>query len=203
MKHFLFITIALMTYFIPTHLRAEAGVDKPAPDFTLTDSTGKKRSLKEFKGKLIVLEWVDYDCPFVKKFYDPGEMQKLQKEVTDQGGVWISIASSMPGMEGFLPPDEIIARSKKLGTHYTAYLIDSDGVVGKKYGAKTTPHIFIIDPKGIVTYAGAIDTIYSFRTSDVSKAKNLVRAALDEMKQGKPVSIKTYRPYGCGIKYKP
>jgi peroxiredoxin len=176
-------------------------VNQAAPDFTATDHTGKSHQLKDFRGKFVVLEWVNYDCPFVVKHYSVGNMQKLQKDFTAQGVVWLSICSSAPGKQGHFPNDKISALMQERSATPTAYLIDEKGTVGKLYGAKTTPHMYIVDPKGVLVYAGAIDSIRSADSADVAKATNYVKAALDESLANKPVTTKTTQAYGCSVKY--
>ncbi|MCS6884006.1 MAG: thioredoxin family protein [Acidobacteriota bacterium] len=185
----------------PTAGASGVAVGKPAPAFSLKDADGKTHSLADFKGKYVVLEWVNYECPFVKKHYDTANMQKLQKEFTAKGVVWLSINSSAPGKQGHFPPERINALMKEKGAAPTAYLIDSDGTVGKLYGAKTTPHMYIIDPQGNLIYMGAIDDKPSTEKADVETARNYVRAALEEALSGKPVSVVTTQPYGCSVKY--
>lgn len=179
----------------------KAKIDETAPNFTLKDSHGKSHSLSDFAGKYIVLEWINYDCPFVKKHYDGDDMQKLQKEYAEKGVIWLAICSSAPGKQGHFDNDEINKRIKSHKAKYTAYLIDENGKVGKMYGAKTTPHMYIIDKSGILRYAGAIDSIKSTDKADVAKAKNYVKTVFDELLNGKPVSEKTTAPYGCSVKY--
>jgi len=180
----------------------EALVGQPAPNFTLADTYGNNHSLSDYKGKIIVLEWINHDCPFVAKLYNSGKMQELQKTYTGKGVIWLSINSSAPGKQGFRTPEEAneLTRQKKAAP--TALLLDSEGRVGKLYGAKTTPHMFIINKDGILVYNGAIDDIRSTNIEDVAKAKNYVQLALDELLAGKEVSIKTTQPYGCSVKYK-
>jgi peroxiredoxin len=178
-----------------------ASVGKPAPTFTLTDSKGKPHNLADLKGKTVVLEWVNYDCPFVKKHYNSKNMQKLQKEYTAKGVIWLSINSSAAGKQGNFTAEEINTRMKSEGAIPSAYLIDTDGKVGRMYGAKTTPHMFIIDKEGTLVYAGAIDNTPSADPEDVAGAKNLVKTALDEVLAGKTVSTPTSTPYGCSVKY--
>ncbi|WP_372365701.1 thioredoxin family protein [Candidatus Uabimicrobium sp. HlEnr_7] len=175
-----------------------------APNFTLTDADGKKHSLADFKGKVVVLEWTNYRCPFVVKHYNESvkNMQKLQEKYTKKGVVWLSICSSAPGNQGHMPSDKIKEAMKKLGAAPTAYLIDADGAVGKAYGAKTTPHMFVVSAKGAFLYKGAIDSIRSAKSADVAKAQNFVAETLDVVlgdKKGEvPASTKSY---GCGVKY--
>jgi len=180
---------------------AEAVVGESAPEFTLTDMTGTQQSLSEFKGQFTVLEWVNPDCPFVRKHYDSGNMQQLQQRYTGQGVVWLSINSSAAGKQGHLTTETAQQFVKERVAHPTAVLLDPDGAVGRRYGAKTTPHMFIIDPKGILIYAGAIDDIASSDPSDIPKAVNYVAAALEEAMAGRTVSVKESRPYGCSVKY--
>ncbi len=174
---------------------------KAAPDFTLTDINGQKKSLADFKGKYVVLEWINHGCPFVKKHYGSGNMQKLQKDYTGKDVVWLSICSSANGKEGHMTAAEWQKAAKKHGAA-SAILLDGEGIVGKQYGAKTTPHMYIINPEGELIYQGAIDDTPSTDTADVATAKNYVRAALDESMAGKPVTTPSTKPYGCGVKYK-
>lgn len=172
-----------------------------APDFTLKDTDGKERSLSEFKGKFVVLEWVNHGCPFVKKHYESGNMPKLQKEYTARDVVWLSICSSAEGKQGYAAPEAAAADHKKSGGASTAYLLDTDGRVGKTYEATNTPQMFVINPEGTLLYVGAIDSIPSGRQEDITGATNYVKQALDEALAGKPVSHPVSRPYGCGVKY--
>lgn len=172
-----------------------------APDFTLTDSNGQTHSLSDFRGKYVVLEWVNFDCPFVKKHYVPGNMQSLQKEMTGKDVVWLSINSSATGKQGSYSPSEVNQIMENSGAAPTAYLFDTDGKVGKSYGAKTTPHMFVIDPEGKVAYQGAIDSIPSFDSADIPKATNYVTAAIASLMSGEAVSDASTTPYGCSVKY--
>jgi peroxiredoxin len=196
---------ALASLFLILSLLAKAGeapVGQTAPNFTLTDSYGNKHSLSDYKGKIIVLEWVNHDCPFVMKLYNSSKMQELQKTYTGKGVIWLSMNSSAPGKQGYRTPEQANELTKQKKAAPTALLIDSEGEVGKLYGAKTTPHMFIINKDGILVYNGAIDDIRSTNVDDVAKAKNYVQLALDELLAGKEVSIKTSQPYGCSVKYK-
>ena len=179
----------------------EAIVGQLAPDFTLTDATGQHRSLAEFRGTFVVLEWFNNDCPFVGKQYGSGAMQRLQADYAARGVTWLTIISSAPGKQGHVSPEEARALRARRGSHQTAILLDADGTVGRRYGAKTTPHLFIIDPAGAVIYAGAIDDIPSTDQADIPPATNYVQRALDEALAGKPVSIAETNPYGCSVKY--
>jgi peroxiredoxin len=180
---------------------AHAKVGEPAPAFTLSDTQGKPHSLSEFQGKVVVLEWLNHDCPFVKKHYDSGNMSKLQTEYTGKGVVWLSINSSAPGKQGNYPPGEANDLTKKKGAAASFVLLDPDGTVGRAYGAKTTPHMYVIDAKGVLQYAGAIDSVASTDQDDIPKATNYVAAAVDSVLAGKPVETATTQPYGCSVKY--
>ncbi len=180
----------------------EAKIGEKAPDFTLSDSKGNTHKLSDFAGKYVVLEWINFDCPFVVKHYKSENMQQLQKKYTNKGVVWLSINSSAKGKQGNFDNAEINKRIKDLNANMTAYLIDEEGNVGKMYSAKVTPHMFIIDKKGILIYQGGIDDIKSTEIEDIAKAKNYIKTALDEVLQGKEISEKTTPPYGCSVKYK-
>jgi peroxiredoxin len=171
-------------------------VGEPAPAFTATDNTGKTQSLASYKGKWIVLEWHNQACPYVVKHYGAGNMQKLQKTWTDKGVAWLSIVSSGPGQAGYVTPEESIAYMKAQNAAPTAVLLDGSGEVGHLYDAKTTPHMFIIDPAGIVVYNGALDDKPTRDAADIATATNYVSQALTEAMAGKPVSVPTSRPYG-------
>ncbi|MBF0570442.1 MAG: thioredoxin family protein [Candidatus Omnitrophica bacterium] len=172
-----------------------------APDFTLTDSNGQKHSLSDYKGKFVVLEWFNPDCPFVKKHYNSGNMPQLQKEYTLKGVIWLSINSSAPGKQGSYTPQGFNQFVKDKGAFPTAILLDTDGKVGHLYDAQTTPHMFVVDPKGILIYQGAIDDVPSADIADVKTAKNYVKAALDAAMNGEPVSMAITKSYGCSVKY--
>jgi len=172
-----------------------------APAFTLKDADGKTHSLSGFKGKYVVLEWYNKDCPFVRKHYDSKNMQKLQSATTGKGVVWLQINSAAAGKQGYLDPAATKKQAAKEGAVVTAQLLDTDGAVGKAYEAKTTPHMYVINPEGKLVYMGAIDSISSADKEDVSKAKNYVKNALDEVMNGKAVSVATTSAYGCSIKY--
>ncbi|HPI19226.1 MAG TPA: thioredoxin family protein [Candidatus Kapabacteria bacterium] len=179
----------------------KAKIGEAAPNFTLTDSYRIAHKLSDFAGKFVVLEWINFDCPFVKKHYDSGNMQKLQKEYTKKDVVWLSICSSAPGKQGHFDNAEINNRIKEHKASPTAYLIDEKGEVGRLYSAKTTPQMFIINQKGVLVYAGAIDDIKSTDISDIEKAKNYVKEALNSLFKGKEINNKTSVPYGCSVKY--
>jgi len=201
MRRSLFPLAFLALAILPGSAQATATVGQAAPDFILTDSKGAKQSLSTYKGKVVVLEWVNYECPFVKKHYGSGNMQKLEGAYTGKGVVWLSINSSAPGKQGFFAPDVIETMFKERKAASTAYLVDPDGAVGRSYGARTTPHMFVIDGAGKLVYAGGIDDKPSTEQADIAGAKNYVQAALDETLAGKPVSTPTSTPYGCSVKY--
>jgi peroxiredoxin len=180
---------------------AQAVVGQQAPAFTLVDSNGQTRSLGDFKGKTVVLEWWNYECPFVGKHYGSGNMQKLQKQWTDKGVVWLTVNSSAAGKQGHVDGAQANQLMKEKGGAPTAVLLDPDGTMGRAYGAKTTPHMFVIDAKGRVVYAGGIDDKPSTDVADIATATNYVEAALEEVTAGRPVAVATSRPYGCSVKY--
>jgi len=193
--------LAVAVLAAPAGAVASAVVGEPAPAFTLTDTNGKQHSLSEYQGRFVVLEWINHDCPFVKKHYGSGNMQKLQKKWVDEGVVWLSINSSAPGKQGNYPPDEANQLTAQKNAAPTAVLLDPDGTVGQAYGAKTTPHMFVIDPKGTVVYAGGIDDKPSTDPGDIAGARNHVDHALSEATSGKPVTMASSTPYGCSVKY--
>lgn len=177
-------------------------VGTAAPAFTLTDTAGKKHSLADYKGKFVVLEWFNEGCPFVKKHYTSGNMQKLQQEYTGKDVVWFSINSSAEGQQGHVTPETAPKTISEWNMNATKILLDHDGKVGKMYGAKTTPHMFVIDKEGKLVYQGAIDSKATANNADVADAENYVRVALDNSMAGKPVSNASTKPYGCSVKYK-
>ena len=180
---------------------AAAIVGQPAPALELKDSNGKSVKLDAFKGKYVVLEWVNFQCPFVKKQYGSGNMQKLQKEYTGKDVVWLSVCSSAKGKQGYITASEARDAVKERNASPTRFLLDPNGVAGKAYGAKTTPHMFVIDPKGTLIYQGAIDDKPSTDPADVPGAKNFVAAALDAAMAGNPVETASTQSYGCSVKY--
>jgi peroxiredoxin len=179
-----------------TLANAAVSVGQPAPDFKVKDTSGKEHSLSAYKGKYVVLEWVNPDCPFVKKHYDSSNMQATQKSAESKGAVWLSVSTGSGGNAS-----ELAAWVKEKGAAPTATLLDSDGKVGKAYGARTTPHMYVINPEGKLVYAGAIDDKPTANKADVKGATNYVAAALTEAMAGKPVSKASSEPYGCSVKY--
>ena len=172
-----------------------------APEFSLKGVDGKTHNLSDYEGKIVVLEWTNYDCPFVKKHYESGNMQKLQRDYTGKDVAWLAINSSAPGKQGNFSVKTWKERAKKQKQAATAILLDPDGKVGKAYGAKTTPHLFVVGKDGKVAYAGAIDDQPSWKSETVKKAENYVAKALDALLAGKEVETKVSRPYGCSVKY--
>ena len=184
----------------PAH--AAAAVGQQAPDFIATDISGQQRRLSDFAGKYVVLEWTNPGCPFVRKHYGSGNMQSTQKSAADKGVVWLAINSTERAASDYLPPTRLAAWMKEKSAAATHVLMDEDGTIGQVYGARTTPHLYIIDPKGVLVYAGGIDSIASARTDDIKSATNYVNQALAEAYGGKAISAAATRPYGCSIKYK-
>jgi len=180
---------------------AKAEIGKPAPDFTLADQSGKPVKLSDAKGKYVVLEWYNKDCPFVRKHYDSKNMQQLQKKYGKKGVVWYTVVTSAEGKQGHLTPKQAAAQMKIEGMGAKAILDDGKGEVGHLYGAKTTPHMYIVGKKGELLYMGGIDDNSSSDSADIKTSKNYVVSALDEALAGKPVSTPSSRPYGCSVKY--
>jgi len=195
-----YVAIAVTALVIVLAARA-ASVGQAAPTFTGKDSQGKTVSLSEYRGKYVVLEWTNRDCPFTKKQYDSGNMQALQKEWTGKGVVWLTVLSSAKNEDGYLDAAGENAQIERVHADPTAAILDPSGEIGKLYGAKTTPHMFIIDPNGKLIYAGAIDDKATTDVGDVKGAKNYVSAALTEAMAGQPVQVASTRPYGCSVKY--
>jgi glutathione peroxidase-family protein len=178
-----------------------AVVGEQAPDFTLVDTEGNSHSLSDFAGKYVVLEWVNFDCPFVKAHYSSGNFPSMQADYTGQGAIWLSICSSAPGKQGHFTGDELASRMEQAGWQGTAYLIDDSGKVGRLYEAKTTPHMYLISPEGMLVYAGAINSKPSTDPEDIPDATNYVQAAFAAHRSGEPVAPNVTAPYGCSVKY--
>jgi|YelNatPaOPRAMG01_1025707.scaffolds.fasta_scaffold86902_2 hypothetical protein len=196
------VSLTLMAIFsLLVRVGAEVKVGEKAPDFTGIDANGKSHTLSDYQGKIVVLEWLNHECPFVQKHYNSGHMQKLQKDYTSKGIIWFSVISSAPGKQGYCTPEQALALTKEKEAAPTAVLLDPEGKIGRLYEAKVTPHMFIIDQKGILVYNGAIDNIRSTNLEDIPKATNYVEQALEEILAGKEVSVKTSQPYGCTVKY--
>jgi hypothetical protein len=198
--HRVLTTIA--TIFVLTTLTTAAvNAGDAAPDFIAIDSNGKTEKLSDYKGKWVVLEWTNSGCPFTRKHYSSGNMQNLQKQWTGKGVVWFSVLSSAPGKEGYMTAADENAYLRDKGAAPTAALMDPKGDLGHLYGAKATPHMFVINPKGEVVYAGAIDDRPSTDRGDISGATNYVSSALKEAMSGKKVSTPNTEAYGCSVKY--
>jgi peroxiredoxin len=180
---------------------ADLPVGKAAPDFRAGDSNGRLVSLSDFRGKTVVLEWSNPECPTVKKHYESGNMQKTQAAAAASGAVWLTINSSAEGEQGHMTPAEAKAFTASQPSRRTAYLLDPKGEVGRSYGAKATPHMYIVNPAGTLVYRGAIDDKPTQDKADIPGARNHVLAALSELKAGKPVSVPTSKAYGCNVKY--
>jgi peroxiredoxin len=178
-----------------------ATIGAPAPTFTLTSSNGPTISLADQRGKIVVLEWTNHDCPYVRKHYSSGNMQALQKEATAQGIVWLSVISSAAGTQGHVSAGQANELTKTRNASPTAVLFDPTGTVGKAYGATNTPHMYVITKDGVLAYAGAIDDKPTTRRQDVETAQNYVRPALAAVVAGQPVKTPITRAYGCSIKY--
>jgi peroxiredoxin len=185
----------------PALAAVSAKVGSPAPPFTLNATTSKSVSLADQRGKLVILEWTNHDCPYVRKHYDTSNMQGLQKETTTQGVIWLTLISSAPGTQGYVTPSQANELTAARLATPTAVLLDPTGVVGKAYGATNTPHMYIIDKAGTLVYAGAIDDRPTTRQGDVRGAQNYVRAALEDLAAGRPVKTPVTRAYGCTVKY--
>src|SRR5881397_2086875 len=197
-------TIPILTSFAATAVLA---VDVPpfgsnAPDFSLTDAKGATHSLSQYKGKYVVLEWFNPECPFVKKHYGSDNMQKLQAEYTGKGVVWLTIDSNAPGTEGSITPEQAQKIADSWKTHQTALLLDPEGKAGRAFGAKNTPNMVVINPEGKIAYEGAIDSKASPNPADIPSSTNYVKVAMDESLAGKAVTTPQTKPYGCSVKYK-
>jgi AhpC/TSA family len=194
------LTIGILAVLVVSALAVRVG--EPAPDFTSMDSNGKNQRLSDYKGKYVVLEWHNQGCPYTKKHYESGNMQRLQKEWTGKGVIWLTVISSAPGTQGFVTPSQENDYLKQMGAAPSAVLMDPGGSLGHLYGAKTTPHMYIIDPSGTLIYNGAIDDHPTSDAGDIKNSKNYVTSALTEALAGKPVTDSATRPYGCSVKYK-
>ncbi len=186
-----------------TDAAAKPEVDKPAPVFSGKTADGKTLDLAQFKGKTVVLEWTNKDCPYVRKHYGTDNMQALQSDAKSKHGVtWISVISSAPGTQGYLEPAEAIANVKETKAHPDHFILDPNGDIGRAYAAQTTPHMYIIDPNGTLRFMGGIDDKPSSNWETVKGAKNYVRAALDDLSASRQIAEPVTRPYGCSVKYK-
>ena len=180
---------------------AQAQVDQPAPAFSATTAEGKTVTLDSYKGKTVVLEWTNHDCPFVKKHYGSGNIPALQKDATAQGVVWLQVISSAPGQQGHVDGATALKLNKDRGAVPTQVLLDPSGQLGKAYGTQTSPHLFIVNPQGVLVYKGGIDSIATAKVDDIPKADPYVKTALGELAAGKKITHASTKPYGCSIKY--
>ncbi|HEX7889363.1 MAG TPA: thioredoxin family protein [Ramlibacter sp.] len=194
--------IALPVLLLAAAAQAAPAVGQAAPDFTLTDAAGKTVKLGDFRGKVVVLEWTNPGCPYVRKHYDSGNMASTQQEAVAKGAVWLSINSTEKASYDYMEPAKLAAWQKDRRMQPTATLMDEEGGTGKAYGARTTPHMYIVDPQGRLVYAGGIDSVPSSNPADIQRAVNYVKQAVAEATAGKPVTHAVTRPYGCSIKYK-
>jgi hypothetical protein len=176
-------------------------IGQPAPEFTVKDSKGSSLSLSQYRGKTVVLEWTNAECPYTRKHYTSGNMQGIQALAQKDGVIWLTVISSAPGKQGYVdgPAGDALTRSR--GAAPTAVLLDPSGTVGRLYGAKTTPHMYVIDKNGALQYMGGIDSIATADVSDIAKAEPYLREAMLEVVQGRPVAHSVTKPYGCSIKY--
>ncbi|MDB5753255.1 MAG: periplasmic/rane thiol peroxidase-like protein [Ramlibacter sp.] len=182
--------------------QAAPPVGQPAPEIALKDASGKAVKLSDYRGKYVVLEWTNPGCPYVRKHYNSGNMAATQQDAAAKGVVWLSVNSTEKAASDYLEPTKLVAWQKERKVQPTAVLMDEDGTAGKAYGARTTPHMYIVDPQGRLVYAGGIDSIASSNEDDIAKATNYVKQGLAEALAGKPITAATTRPYGCSIKYK-
>ncbi len=193
---------ALAALGLAATAQAAPSVGQPAPDFTLTDTSGKTVRLSDYKGKHVVLEWVNPGCPYVRKHYTSANMQGTQKEATGKGVVWLAINSTENTSYDYMAPAQLARWVTDQKAAPTQTLMDEEGTVGKAYGARTTPHMYIVSPQGMLIYAGGIDSVPSSRPDDIKTAVNYVKQGVREALAGQPISNATTRPYGCSIKYK-
>lgn len=201
MRPLRFLGLALVAGLLVAAVPASAQAPETAPGFTLTDTNGNTHRLIDYRGKTVVLEWLNYDCPFVRKHYATGNMQRLQAAYADRGVVWLAIVSSAPGEQGYFSPAEMNRRTREQNGRAAAVLLDPTGQVGRAYGARTTPHMYVINPQGQIVYNGAIDDRPTSAQSDVQGARNYVAEALDAVLSGRPVPTARTQPYGCSVKY--
>jgi len=180
---------------------AQAPLDQPAPGFTASTADGGSLSLSSLKGKTVVLEWTNHQCPYVKKHYSSGNIPAVQKEAIAKGFVWLQVISSAPGKQGYVDGATAIKVNAERGSAPSGTILDPKGELARLYGAQTSPHIYIINPQGQLVYKGGIDSIASSKIDDIAKAENYVRAAISELVAGKPISQANTKPYGCSIKY--
>jgi peroxiredoxin len=203
MTRFTAAAVAAAVFILPASaVLANVAAGQPAPDFAAADIQGKPQKLSAYRGKYVVLEWFNSECPFVQKHYESGNMQSLQKKYVDKGVVWLTMNSTSPDSSNYRDAARSQQIVKDWKINASALILDPDGKVGQAYGARTTPHMWVIDPNGRVIYAGGIDDKPTFRAADIDGARNYVAAALDESMAGKRVSVAAANAYGCSVKYK-
>jgi len=190
-----------LLFTLATTAGAALRIGEPAPGFTGIDTRGNSHALSDYRGKPVILEWTNHDCPYVRKHYNSGNMQQQQRAATDQGAVWLSIISSAPGKQGHVTPAQADTLTVERNAAPSAVILDENGEIGRLYGAKTTPHMYIIDADGKLAYMGGIDSIASSNPADIEKAIQYVPAALARVMNGEPAVSSVTRPYGCSIKY--
>ena len=200
-RHFLAVVVLVVAGVVLLAQAWAARVGEPAPSFTATDSHGQVHHLSDYAGKFVVLEWTNRECPYTRKHYDSGNMQRLQREWTQRGVVWLTVVSSAPGKQGYVTADEENAQLTQVKASPTAVLLDPNGDLGHLYDAKTTPHMFVISPQGVLLYNGAIDDHPTTDAADIQGARNYLSQALEEAMSGKAVRDAATRPYGCSVKY--
>ena len=193
--------LTTLLFTLATSAGAALQVGGPAPDFTGTDTRGASQTLSDYRGKTVILEWTNHDCPYVRKHYNSGNMQQQQRDATGQGAVWLSIISSAPGKQGHVTAAEADALTAQRNAAPSAVILDESGDIGRLYGAKTTPHMYIIDAEGDLVYMGGIDSISSSNPADIGKAVQYVPETLARMSKGEPIESSVTRPYGCSVKY--
>lgn len=193
--------LILATTLMASLAFAEAKIGAAAPDFSVADAEGKTHKLSDFKGKYVILEWYNKDCPYVRKHYNSKNMQKIQADMKAKDITWLTVVSSKSGEQGHQKPADALANFKKEGSNAAALLLDESGAMGKAYGAKTTPHMYLIDNKGIVRYNGAIDSNDSADPKTIATSENYIVAAVTSAQKGEKIAKETTKPYGCSVKY--
>lgn len=201
LRNFLKVTFASLAFAFAASAFAEPVIDQPAPTFYGVTSEGSTVNLAALRGKTVVLEWTNHECPFVKKHYESGNIPQLQKEAAAQGVVWLQVISSAQGKQGYVDGPTAIKLNEARGAKPAYTILDPTGKIGKLYNAQTSPHLFIINTDGVLVYKGGIDSIPSAKPEDIAKATNYVRESLAALASGKKVPNPITKPYGCSIKY--